>query len=247
MHRGIKLALVSLSATAAFAVAASAAPASYTYADWTSDTQSTSTAAGSASGSMTIGSTAVMLTYTGDVTSATQVGAGGINYYIPTSLYTNSQVGNVPSNNTMIALAESPAYKDTLTFSTALLNPILDIVSLGAPGNPVTYSFNAAPTILSQGPGYWGGCNACLSVSGDALKGTEGSGVIEFMGSFTSISWTTTGGEYWNGFTVGVQGLGSSTGGGGGATTPEPATWTTVMGSLGAISSFLFFRRKRRA
>lgn len=233
--------LVSVCAMGLFTAGAFGAPATYTYADWTSDTLSTATAPGSASGSMMIGSTAVTLTYSGDVTSATQVGTGGVDYYIPASVYTNSQVANVPSNNTLIALAENPAYTDSLKFSTPLLNPILDIVSLGAPGNAVTYSFSATPTILSQGSAYWGGCATCLSVSGNSLSGTEGSGVIEFMGSYNSISWTTMGGEYWNGFTVGVQGLGS----GGGTSTPEPATLATSAISLLGICSFAFLLRKR--
>jgi hypothetical protein len=46
--------------------------------------------------------------------------------------------------------------------------------------------------------------------------------VVEFLGSYSSLTWTTTSGEYWNGFTVGVQGLASVTPPTSG--TPEPGT-----------------------
>lgn len=209
----------------------------YTYVNWTTDVLSTTTTAGSASGSLTLGSDLIHVSYTGDVASATQVGSGGINYYVPPTVYTNAQVANVPSNNNVITLDQDPAYTNVLTFSSALLNPILDIVSLGAPGVRVTYTFNATPTILSQGTAYWGGCSTCLSVTGNSLTGTEGSGVIEFTGSYTSLTWTTTGGEYWNGFTVGVQGLGSPV-----SRVPEPETWALI---FPVIVMAVILRRKR--
>lgn len=231
--------IFALSLASIFVTAAPAAPATYDYVDWTSDILSSSITAGSASGTLTAGSTTVAVTYSGDLTTATQVGPGGIDYYVPASVYTNSQVANVPTNNTLLALSESPARTDTLTFSSPLLNPILDIVSLGAPGDTVTYSFDATPVILSQGAAYWGGCATCLSVTGNSLSGTEGSGVIEFLGSYSGLSWTTTGGEYWNGFTVGVQGLGTGT------TVPEPATWTVIAAALTLVASGTWLRRRR--
>lgn len=235
----IQKTLLAFSVVVLWAGTALGSPATYTYASWTSDTTSSSTTAGSASGSLTIGTNTIAISYAGDLAFA-QVGAGGIDYYIPASVYTNSQVANVPTNNNLIALSESFKGTNSLTFSSPLLNPILDIVSLGSPGNAVTYTFDAKPTILSQGAAYWGGCSTCLSVSGDALSGAEGSGVIEFLGSYSSLSWTTTGGEFWNGLTVGVQGLGSSTGP---TTTPEPATF----GLLAVAAAFLTAVVRRRS
>jgi hypothetical protein len=144
----------------------------------------------------------------------------GTDYYSSwQSVYTSSTVSNSPTNVDVIALSEAYSYTDTITFSKAVINPIIDIVSLGeAPIKAtVSYNFSATPTILSQGPAYWpGGCTTCLSVTGNTLNGLEGDGTVEFVGTFSSISWTTTGGEYWNGFTVGV--LGES------LATPEPGT-----------------------
>ena len=220
------------------ATAAQASPFTYIYTDWSTATDSTGSANGSVSGTLTIGAQTVDVNYSGDVSFA-QVGAGGTDYYIPASVYTNSQVGNVPTNNNIIALSQSRAFTDTLTFSSPLVNPILDIVSLGQPGDAVSYNFNATPVILSQGVGgVFGGCSTCLSVSGNSLRGTEGDGVIEFVGTFGSLSWTTTNGEFWNGITLGVQGVGTSA-------IPEPATWSTILLAVGLAAPLAWRRRKR--
>jgi hypothetical protein len=117
----------------------------------------------------------------------------------------------------------------------AVTNPILDIVSLGNPLNPVSYIFSATPVILSQGPGWFaGGCSTCLSVSGNTLTGTEGDGIIEFVGSFTSISWTTTGTEDFNGITAGVADASG---------VPEPATWSGLL--IVSLLAIPFVRRHK--
>jgi len=235
----IYLRILSLSLGSLLA-AAIATPASFSYANWSSATASSGAGAGSASGTLTVGSTTININYSGDLTSDTQVGAGGTNYYTPTGVYTNSTVGNTPTNNNILTLSESPAYTDTLTFSAPVVNPILDIVSLGSPGTVVTYTFDSAPVLLSQGVAYWGGCATCLSVSGDSLSGTEGSGVIEFVGTFDEISWTTTGGENWNGFTVGTQGLASV------SAAPEPATWTMALGMFGVVGGLIRMGKREK-
>jgi hypothetical protein len=241
LNRRIRSRGVDLSLFALFAGSAVGTPATYTYASWSSAQLSNATTPGSASGSMTIGAQTISISYSGDVTTATQAGPGGIDYYVPATLYTNSQVANVPTNNDLVALGEAYKGTNTVTFSSPLLNPILDIVSLGAPGTAVTYNFNATPVILSQGPGYWGGCASCLSVTGNSLRGTEGSGIIEFLGSYDSLSWTTTGGEYWNGFTVGVQGLGTRSS----STVPEPATFG-LFGMAGVIAAGVLGTRSHK-
>lgn len=50
--------------------------------------------------------------------------------------------------------------------------------------------------------------------------GHEGDGVLEFPGTFTSISWTAANPEFWNGFTFGEAGGGGTTSG-----VPEPASF----------------------
>ena len=194
--------------------------------------------AGSVSGILSF-ATPVIVTYTGDVANPTQINNSGTDYYSNySSVYTNSVVSNIPGVVDVIALQESPAFTNTITFSRTLLNPVLDLVSLGGGGN-ISYNFDQAFTILSQGRGYFGGCSTCLSAdsTNTILSGTEGYGVVEFTGNVSSITWTTTGNEYWNGFTVGALDIAPST-------TPEPGTWMFLLSS--APIAFLA-RRKLQA
>ena len=68
-------------------------------------------------------------------------------------------------------------------------------------------------------------------MSGNNLIGEEGPGVVQFMGSFTSISWTVPVGETWHGFQVGVNAI------------PEPETYALMLAGLGAVG-FIARRRK---
>jgi hypothetical protein len=211
--------------------------ATYSYTTWNSDTPSIGSTPGSASGSLVIGASTITVSYSGDVNGATQVGAGGTNFYSPASIYSGGVVGNGPTNNSMIALGQQGTFTNTITFSSAVVNPILDIVSLGSSGAPVSYVFSSgSPVIVNQGVGYWGGTATSLSVSGNTLTGAEGSGVIEFVGTFTSLSFTVTGGEVWNGITVGSQVPASPV--------PEPSS--LLMG-LGALAVAVPFIRRRKA
>jgi hypothetical protein len=99
--------------------------------------------------------------------------------------------------------------------------------------------------------GYWG-CGTSYKQVVDIgggnylyeLLGTgEPHGTIRFKGSFDTLTWTSLSNEYWNGFTVGVQGTAAevftpSTG------VPEPATPTLLgAGLMGAGA----LRRRQRA
>lgn len=209
----------------------------YTYTDWTSVTGSSGPVAGTVSGTLTFGSDVVNVTYTGDVAGA-QINGAGTNYYNPASDFVNSVVSNAPTSPDIIQLSQGFAYTDTLTFSQPLVNPVIDIVSLGG-GDAVGYNFDATPVILSQGTDDWGGCDTCLSVSGNTVNGTEGSGAVEFVGTFTSISWTATGGEYWNGITLAAPGVGSSP-----SAVPEPSS-LLLLGS--GLAGMIGMVRRRRA
>jgi len=177
------------------------------YTDWT-----TSSAAGvnaTAGGTLSLSSGTVNVSYNGEF-AFTQLNNSGINYWTePNSLskpYTgNAIVGNTPFTTDIIALSEQdPREVNTLSFSQSVHNPIMLINSLGA-GNTVSYNFNQPFILLSAGQGYWGGNSTTLTETGNSLNGTEGAGAIEFLGDVDSISWTTTGGEYWNGFTIGAE------------------------------------------
>ncbi len=224
-------------ALALFAIGSIHASTIYTYTNWTSATNSSGPTSGSVSGTLTFGSNVVDVTYTGDVAGA-QINGNGTNFYNPAADFVSSVVSNAPTSPDIIQLSQAFAYTDTLTFSQPLVNPVIDIVSLGA-GQTVGYNFNATPIILSQGTDDWGGCDTCLSISGDTVNGNEGSGAVEFVGTFSSISWTATGGEYWNGITLAAPGVGSSQ-----SPVPEPSS-LLLLGS--GIAGMVGMVRRRRA
>ena len=74
---------------------------------------------------------------------------------------------------------------------------------------------------------------ASIAVAGNVVSGNEGNGVVEFTGSFSSISWTNTF-ENFYGFTVGGTAEAVSV--------PEPATLALLGLGLAGLG---FSRRKQ--
>ncbi len=212
-------------------------PAHATSVGWTSWTSSTGTNPGTVNGSLNVDTSTVGVTYTGEI-SFTQLNGTGFNYYTPASTYTSAAAPNAPVSD-MIAISGTPQ-AHTFTFSSPVTNLLMAIVSLGQPGLPVSYNFSAPFTILSQGPGVpFGGCDTCLSGSGSGvLSGTEGDGVIEFTGTFSSLSWTVTSGEFWNGFTIGALGGATPP-----PTVPEPASWALSAAALAGFVALAAWKR----
>lgn len=182
-------------------------PAGAGVVSWTDWTSATSGTPGSAAGS--IGSIGV--SYSGEVVFA-QLGTG-TNYWTegsPAPYTGNAVVSNAPTPAEMIALSTSYS-PNTLTFSQAVTNPIMAIVSQGQPGLAVTYDFDKPFIVLSEGQGYWGNGSYILG-AGDVLTGSELHAVIQFTGTMSSISWSNRPNEYWHGYTVGLTSV------------PEPGT-----------------------
>jgi hypothetical protein len=175
---------------------------------WTNWTSATAGNAGSAAGTITLQDlSTVQVSYTGDISFANT--NGGINYWNYPGTYTNTVIDNLPPDSDIIAFDGGGTQVNTLTFSKALVNPIMAIVSLGQYGYPVQYIFDAPFDVLSVGQGSWGN-GSLTKLPGNVLEGKEGHGTIQFIGTFNSISWTCPTTEYWHGFTV--------------AAIPEPAT-----------------------
>jgi hypothetical protein len=94
----------------------------------------------------------------------------------------------------------------TVSLSQPIKDPIMAIVSLGSPGTATTYDFDSPFTIVSQAAGYFGGSSTALvMLANNVLQGTEGSGTIQFIGTFSTFSWTVPTPETWHGFTFGIR------------------------------------------
>ncbi len=173
-------------------------------------------------GTITTGTSTVGVTYT----NPTGVGffntGGGTDYWVggagTTSPYTSTQVDNRPPGTDIIALRY--AGSQTLQFSEAVANPVFAFVSLNGNG----YAFDQDFDLLSLGGvdgnacGYWG-CGGASKVVVDLgggvfeyqlnsnnIGGSEPHGALRFTGAFDTVTWRSTSNEYWNGFTVGIQG-----------------------------------------
>ena len=158
--------------------------------------------------------TTVDVTYTGEW-GFVQTTCGA-NYWSRASAttYVSATVANAPdasgASDTMcdiIALRYSTA--KSLEFSEAVTNPLFAVVSLNGNG----YSFDRDFEILSYGTGYWGSgtlsktttTNADGTTSYNLIGSGEPHGVIQFTGTFNSVSWTSLSNEYWNGFNIAIE------------------------------------------
>lgn len=195
---------------------------------WTNWSSGTSGSPGSASGTIAGG---VTVTYSGQTD-------GLLNNYpswTPTTSYTGGAVGNAPpASFNSVKLQGGVTYTETINFSSAIVNPVMAIWSLGAPGNTASFDFNSAEpfTVVAGGPSAEYGGSSIVQ-SGNDVSGAEGNGTIQFTGTFTSLTFTTPGFEYYYAFTVGEDA--TLTNGGTPSTVPEPATFSLLGLGLAAL------------
>ena len=172
---------------------------------WTDWTYAAVGASGSATGTIQMTKLDnVTINYKGDVAFAEL--DSGINYWtegVPAPYTGNSIVDNPPPAANMIASSRGGTI-NTIIFSRPVWNPIMAIVSLGAPWQDVSCKFSSTFKLLGEGCGYWD-CGSS-NVSENTLTGRELHGVIQFQGLISSISWTASTDEWWYGFTIGLPG-----------------------------------------
>lgn len=161
--------------------------------------------------------------------------------YAPTTTFADGTLVNNPpvSADGIIQLQGGNTNVNTITFSKPVVNPVMAIWSLGAAGTPAQFDFiNATPVFVSGGPSVeYGGSS--ITISGNDVLGSEGNGTVQFIGTFTSLSWTNPKSEFWYGFDVGIAGVGSSVG------APEPSTLALFSIALVPLVA-TFWRRGRR-
>lgn len=189
--------------------------------DWTGSDQDTGVGF-RAQGTITTLTSSLTVTYTNPRGVGFYQPSGGVDYYSggsgSTSPYTSALVDNRPTGTDIIALQY--AGTQTLQFSQTIANPVFAFVSLNGNG----YAFDQDFEILSLGGvdgnscGYWG-CGGAGKVVVDLgngvfeyqliannVGGPEPHGALRFSGAFDTVTWRSLSNEFWNGFTVGVQG-----------------------------------------
>ncbi len=203
-------------------------------ADWASWTGTTSN---TASGSLMVGATSVGVTYSGAQYAFAQTNNTGFNYWQhPATPYISATVSNAPATSDIIGL--SAPGTSTITFSSAVVNPVIALVSWNGAnvtfgGGADTQTYNIQ--YLSSGCGYWG-CGSYGSPTSNSFTGNgELHGVIELVGTYQTITFTDTTPENWHGLTVGVTG--------GVSPVPEPSEYALMMAGLG-LMGFMVSRKK---
>jgi hypothetical protein len=181
--------------------------ATYYYVDWTS----ANVAQGTATGTITLPDlSTVTVTFAAtnsDGSPGNLFGAqtsGGINYWSPSAPYISAEVSNPPPDPDILQLAGGQNQTYTVTLSQPIKDPIMAIVSLGSAAIPTTYDFNSPFTIVSQGAGFFGN-GPLTQLPGNVLLGAEGHGTIQFIGTFSTFSWTVPAPEVWHGFTFAIR------------------------------------------
>jgi hypothetical protein len=192
---------------------------------WTNWSSATSGTPGSATG--TIGS--INVTYSGQTSGLTNVPS-----WTPASTFTGGVVGNAPPHTPTIQLEGGTGLSETINFSSTVVDPIFAIWSLGQPGISGSFDFSSKSgqpfTVVGGGPSAEFGGSA-LTSTGSVVHGVEGNGLVQFMGSFDSISFTTPVFENYYAFTVGYD----ATLTGPTPTVPEPATLSLFGLGLAAV------------
>jgi hypothetical protein len=183
----------------------------------------------------TIDSTSVTTTFTG------QTNLGWYASYpswAPGGTYADGTVvANGPSStNGIVVLNGGNTNVQTITFSTPVVDPVMAIWSLGEGGINASFDFtNATPVFVAGGVSVeYGGSS--IVVSGSDVSGTEGNGTVQFIGTYSSISWTNPTFENWYGFDVGVAGV---------SAVPEPGSMGLLLAGLTLVGLAARRRQKR--
>lgn len=222
----------------AFAMAATASNAlPVTWVDWTSSTATTAT------GTLTIGSEVVDVSFSNSVNNYFVQVSGGANYWTgspsPYESVGPNGVDNRPTGTDIIALNSGGTR--TLTFSQPVEGLYFAFVSWN--GNVGTFSEDVELLSLTganidgagtDGQGYWGSGSGTVSGNVFTATGGEPHGTL-FADATLDVFSFTSNSEPWHGFTVGVADV---------ATPPVPLPASGLL-LAGAAAGFAALRRRK--
>jgi hypothetical protein len=218
-----------VAAAAAIAAAGSASAVSVAWTDWTSMGTALTTASG------TMGGVGVSVASAAPMNGVSQIsgpGAGCGNYWTEPNAadkpYTGGTVSNAPTPCEQLGMASSNSV--TVNFSSPVAVLYMALLSVGQPGLVVSYTFDQAFTIDSEGQGYWGNDATNGIQVGNTLTMREFHGVLRFNAPVSSLTFSS-GAENWQAFTFGTA-------------VPEPASLLLVGGALLAAGAAT---RRRKA
>ena len=192
----------------------SVANATTVWTDWNPATATISATSGTAFGTMG----GVSVSYSGEVEGV----IANPPTWTPASTFTGGPVTNAPpaSFNSIKLFGGFPTavITDTVTFSSPVTNPVLAIESLGQSTIAAQFVFTPSEpfVLLGGGPSNdFGGM--ALTSSGNIVFGSEGNGLVELLGKYSSITWTNPVFENYYMVTVGSV-----------SSVPELSTWALI-------------------
>ncbi|OAI18771.1 hypothetical protein A1359_04170 [Methylomonas lenta] len=170
----------------------------------------------------------VSITYNGQLLNNTNI-SGNSTLWNPLTTYIGGSVDASPAVvGDILTLNQSPGI---ITFSSTVTNPLIAFWSLGQPGIPASFEFNATPVVQAGGPNsIYGGSS--ITVTGNSVLGSEGNGIVLFEGEFKTIAWTNTYENYY-GITVGTA-----------KPVPVPAGAWLFFTGMASLIGITKFRRK---
>lgn len=138
--------------------------------------------------------------------------AGSQGFPAGPAAYISGSVPNLPDSPALIGLTGMSSQNQSYTFSAPVKNIIMNIFSLGSTdvfggvGVTVAYTFNQDFEIVSQAPAcdFATRVDFCIWKVGNTLYGREGAGTIRFTGEFTTLNFTVSDVEHYNGFQLGI-------------------------------------------
>ncbi len=242
------IAYLAISFAAGLTATTPASAAIVYWTNWTSDTVGMTT--GFADGTITVPGILIGVTYSGEVTSETVINGtstSGYPSYAPASTYADGTiVADAPTYHDLIAQnGGAGTGVDTITFATPITDPVMAIWSLGSGSDDANYTFSGSEpfSIVAGGPSdEYGGSSIVPNNGSDSITGSEGNGTIQFIGTYSQITFTTPNFENYYGFTLGVDGIATSTPPPPPPTVPEPASFLLLVAGLGGV----FLARQRQ-